>query len=135
MQMGNPIPLDEAAQAEMKNQAYVFPELRFAELGYKMVLKGVEMVEGKKAYAVEMSTSTGSKSTDYYDITTGLKIRSVTAGNDSSVVNDYEDYREVDGIKFPFKTTISGMMPIPLTMEVKSVEINTGLEAAAFKVE
>ncbi|WP_170110241.1 M16 family metallopeptidase [Flavilitoribacter nigricans] len=135
VQQGQAVPLDEAALAEMKIQATLFPETRLEELGYQMELKGLEMLEGKKAYAVEMISPTGNKSTEYFDISNGLKIRSVVANGGQNVVNDYDDYREVDGIKFPFKTTVSGMMPFPLTMEVQSLEVNTGLEAAEFAVE
>lgn len=134
LQQGQAVPLDEAALAEMKIQARLFPETRLEELGYQLELLGLEMVEGKKAYAIEMTSPTGNKSTDYFDISNGLKIRSVVANNGQNVVNDYEDYREVEGIKFPFKTTVTGMMPIPLTMEVKSLEVNTGLDAAEFEV-
>lgn len=135
MQMGQPIPLDEAAMEEMKNQAYMFPEAQYSELGYEMELKGVEQIEGKQAFAVEMTSPTGNKSTDYYDIESGLKIRTVSQANGSSVINDYEDYQEESGIKFPFKMTVSGMMPMPLVMTVQSVEVNTGLKEEVFKVE
>lgn len=134
LQQGQAVPLDEAALAEMKIQARLFPETRLEELGYQLELNGLELVDGKKAYAVEMTSPTGNKSTEYFDISNGLKIRSVVSNNAQNVVNDYEDYREVEGIKFPFKTTVTGMMPIPLTMEVKSVEINTGLDTAEFEV-
>ena len=133
-QQGQPVPLDEAALAEMEIQATLFPETRLEELGYQLEFKGLEMVEGKKTYAIAMTSPTGNTSTEYFDITNGLKIRSVVANNGQNVVNDYEDYREVNGIKFPFKTTVSGMMPFPLVMEVKSVEINTGLDTAEFEI-
>lgn len=135
MQMGQEIPLDEASLAAMKAQSYIVPEMHYAELGYQIELKSVEMVEGKKAYAVELTSPVGTKSTDYYDINTGLKIRTIGDANGTTVTNDFEDYREVDGVKFPFKLTVSGMMPFPLVMNVESVEMNTGLEDAAFKVE
>ena len=134
-QQGQSIPLDEAALAEMKIQSTLFPETQLAELGYELELKGLESVEGKKTYVVEMTSPTGNKSTEYFDISNGLKIRSVVANGGQNIVNDYEDYREVEGVKFPFKTTVSGMMPFPLTMEVQSLEVNTGLEAAEFEVE
>jgi predicted Zn-dependent peptidase len=134
-QMGQEIPLDEASLMEMKTQAYIVPETHYADLGYKMELKGMEMVEGKKAYAVQLVSPSGSKSTDYYDISTGLKIRTVGEANGATVTNDFEDYREVEGVKFPYKLTVSGMMPFPLVMNVEKVEVNTGLEADSFKVE
>ena len=135
MQMGQEIPLDEASLTAMKAQSYIVPEMHYAELGYQMELKSVEMVEGRKAYAVQLTSPVGTKSTDYYDINTGLKIRTIGDANGTTVTNDFEDYREVDGVKFPFKLTVSGMMPFPLVMNVESVEMNTGLEDAAFKVE
>lgn len=135
MQMGQAAPLDDAAKAELKAQSYLFPETQLTELGYQMELMGIEQVEGKQAYAVKMTSPSGNTSTDYYDINTGLKIRSVAAGNGNSVISDFSDYREVDGIKFPYKTEISGMMPFPLAMNVESVEINTGVEDSVFEIE
>jgi outer membrane lipoprotein-sorting protein len=35
----------------------------------------------------------------------------------------------------PFQTEAEGMAPVPLTMKVEEVKINTGLEDELFKVE
>lgn len=43
----------------------------------------------------------------------------------------YSDYREVNGIKFPFQETISSQVDIPLT--VNDVKINSGLPDSDFK--
>jgi hypothetical protein len=51
-----------------------------------------------------------------------------------TIVTNYDDYREVNGVLFPF--TISQQMgPQMLDMKVTSIEVNSGLSAAEFSVD
>ncbi|MEL7123353.1 MAG: pitrilysin family protein, partial [Bacteroidota bacterium] len=137
-QMGAKTPMDEATVEATKLQAMPFPELKYAELGVTAELKGVENVDGKRAYEVAISRPDGNNVTDYFDATTFFKIRSVAtqeaAGQTMSIITDYATYKDVDGIKFPYVVTVSGAMPFPLKSEVKSVEVNKGLSDDLFKV-
>ena len=137
-QMGAKTPMDEATVEATKIQAMPFPELKYAEMGVTAELKGVENVDGKRAYEVAISRPDGNTVTEYFDATTFYKIRSVAtqeaAGNTMSIITDYATYKEVDGIKFPYVITVSGAMPFPLKSEVKSVEVNKGLSDDLFKV-
>ena len=49
-------------------------------------------------------------------------------------IYDYADYKAVDGIKMPHTTTATGMMPMPLTLKAKSIEVNGTIEEAIFKM-
>jgi carboxyl-terminal processing protease len=60
-----------------------------------MVLKGREEVKGFEAYVVVATPNMGSPTTLYFDARTGLLVR-----RDKTF---YEDFREVDGIRLPFK--------------------------------
>jgi len=137
--MGQAQPLDEAGLKELKEQAVMFAELAYATNGSKLELKGVEPVEGKDAYKIEITSASGKKSTDFFDKATGLKIRSIETQEGpqgpTSSTSDYEDYRDVNGVKIPYRLKTVGLAPFPLIFEVKSVEINKGIEDSVFQVK
>ena len=130
---------DEDELASMKRQAMPFPELSYADWGYKMSLKGVDQVEGVNAAVVEIETPQGETFTDYFDLESFLKIRSVSTQESpmgtNTITTDLGNYKDVNGVMVPFKTTISGAMPMPLVMEVQSIEINTGVADSEFYIE
>ncbi|MCI5082772.1 MAG: insulinase family protein [Saprospiraceae bacterium] len=140
-QMGQNVPVDENTNKEMRQQARMFPERTYLSDGYKLELSGIETINGKKAYAVVVTTPSGSKTTEYYDMATSLKIRTVMTQSgpqgEVTVTNDFSDYREVEGfgIKIPYQTTSTGMAPVPITLKTESVKINTGLEDSVFEVK
>lgn len=138
-QMGQAQPMDEAGLKELKDQSAMFAELEYAKNGAKLELKGVEPVEGKDAYKIEITSASGKKSTDFFDKATGLKIRSIETQEGpqgpTSSTSDYEDYREVNGVKVPYRLKTVGLAPFPLIFEVKSVEVNKGIDDSVFQVK
>ncbi len=116
----------------MKGRALIFPELHYDRLDYEVKLAGTESVDGKDAYKLIIASPYGKKSTDYFDVTTNLKIKSISEEGD--VV--FSEYKAVDGIMFPFQMKASGAgMPMPLVMKVEKVEVNKGMDAAMFKLD
>jgi hypothetical protein len=69
---------------------------------------GVETVEGKACYKVELTTNDDQVKTQYFDKATNLLIKS--SGKEKTPMGDIEvesvvsDYRKVDGLTIPFKT-------------------------------
>ena len=122
-----------------KSQAMIHPELAYDKKGYELKLTGAEKVDGEPAYKIEIISPDGSKSTEYFSIESGLKLKTVTTqdGPQGSVTitNRFSDYQEVEGMMVPFQTESEGMAPVPLTMKVEEVNINTGLEDDFFKVD
>jgi len=120
---------------QMKYQATMNQELKYDELGVETSLKGIEKVNGKDAYKVEVNTPNGNKSFDYFDTETGLKLQTKTTvqtpQGEFTQVQTFADYKEVDGIKFPFIISTSGMQN--LTMDIQSIEINKGIEDSVFE--
>ncbi len=116
----------------MKGRALIFPELHYDRLDYEVKLAGTESVDGKDAYKLIIASPYGKKSTDYFDVTTNLKVKSISEEGD--VV--FSEYKAVDGIMFPFQMKASGAgMPMPLVMKVEKVEVNKGMDAAMFKLD
>lgn len=122
-----------------KSQAMIHPELAYGKKGYELKLTGAEKVDGEPAYKIEITSPDGSKSTEYFAIESGLKLKAVTVQDGPqgsvTVTNRFSDYQEVEGMMVPFQTEAEGMAPVPLTMKVQEVQINTGLEDEVFAVE
>ena len=130
---------DEAALADMRDQAVTFGQLKYMDEGYELAIKGVEDVEGEKAYKLEVTKPSGKKSYEFYSVKSGLLVRNVSnqAGpqGETTITTDMSDYKEVSGIMFPHTITINGAMPMPLVMKVDSYEINGPIPADKFKTQ
>lgn len=106
---------------------------------YKTVeVKGIEKVGDEECYVVDFTPEKGTKVTEFYSTKTFLllKRRGVVASSTSEISQPYtitySDYREVDGIKLPFKTvnTTDGMGNI--VSNVKSVKHNVPIDDKTF---
>ncbi len=130
-------PISDEDKADMANDM-MFSELYYKEQGYKTELVGIKSINGESAYEVEVTSPSGDKTTEFYSKESGLKLREsqvVEGPNGEEVTNtDYSDYKEVDGIKFPYSMKIPAGGGMDMKAEVKSIKINTTLPADTFKV-
>jgi hypothetical protein len=130
--MGQDRPVDNTTSAIMKEQATPFPELNYLKAGYQLSLGHyVENIDGKSAYVLNLVSPSGTRTKEYFDASTGLKFRTETASEHSSTSIIYGDYKEIAGILFPSKETISEQIEVPLT--ITDVKINSGLTDEDFK--
>ena len=125
---------------ELKEQSMAIKELAYLTEGYTIMLKGVEEINGKGAYLVEITHPGGAKSSDYYDVTTSLKVREMSTtkgpdGSDTVVTNDFDDYKAVNGVKFPHANTTSGVFPVPMKAIVSEIKVNAGLGDEVFEIK
>ncbi len=132
-QMGQPAPMEGADLEDMKVDGHLFPERYYSKLGIKTDLKGIEMLNDKKVYKVVIEYPSGNKKTNYFDVETSLKVQEVEVKDGNTITNEIGDYREVDGIKFPFSRKVIGAVPFPLLMQVKNVEVNKPIDEEVFK--
>ena len=105
--------------------------------GVTPTLKGIEKIDSINCYKVEMKPDTGSSWTQYYDIDSGLRVKDIknveTAQGTFQQETTYGDYKEVDGIKFPFSIKQSfGMQTIELN--VSSLKLNKGIDDKLFEI-
>ena len=123
---------------ELKVEAINTHEMYYEKLGFKLNIKGMEAINGSDAYVLEVTSPTGKKSTEWYDIASGFKVRSMqTSTTEQGSVTqtvDFSDYKEIDGIKYPTFISITGG-PLPLKLELTSVDINKGIDDSNFKVD
>ncbi|HEU4496843.1 MAG TPA: insulinase family protein, partial [Flavobacterium sp.] len=121
---------DAAKINEAKFYAAPFPELALASKP-GVVLGGIESIDGKEAYAVK-----DDKKTLYYDVATGLKIAESNVeevqGQQMTQMIIYSDYRDVKGIKVPFKTVLN--VGIEIELKTTDVKVNEGVTDADFKI-
>jgi predicted Zn-dependent peptidase len=132
-QMGQPSEVEGADLQDMKVDGHLFPERYYSKLGVKTELKGIEMLDGRKVYKVVIEYPSGSKKTNYFDLESSLKVQEVEVKEGNTITNVISDYREVDGIKFPFSRKVIGAVPFPLLMQVQNVEVNKAIDEEVFK--
>ena len=114
---------------DMQAEATTFKELALLT-DKDVTLTGIENINGADAYAIK-----NGKSTYYYDVKTGFKVAESKelgqGGQKMTQTTYYQDYKDVKGLKFPYKTIMNVGIEIELiTTEVK---INEGVTDADFK--
>lgn len=116
---------------EYKLQSQICAELNLEVLGFTAQLVGTEKIDGKKAYKLKVIGADGITKFDFYCATTGLKLKTVAQQNGMSINMLYKDYKEVDGLKFPF-TTITQMGPQEMPLTITSLELNKDVKDELF---
>lgn len=128
-QQGQRKELEGDKLAEVKASAMPFDELKMSQK-VGVILDGIESFNGAEAYVIK-----NGKSTLYYDVTSGLKIGKADVqeanGQKMTQITNYGDYKEVKGIKFPFKTSMS-FGPQEIEFKTTEVKINEGVTDADF---
>src|SRR3989475_311785 len=93
------------------------------------------LINDREVHVVQGTTANGGTATLCFDLETGLLTRLVRVS--SSLVGrvvtrvDYSDYREVAGVKIPFKWTVT-WLDGRSTYELTSVEPNAAIDASRF---
>lgn len=101
------------------------------------LMKGEESLEGAPVYLVKVGMSNGATATHYISKDTYYILRSVintaVQGQDVEVKTNFSDFKQVDGVTFPFTTEIeSPAMPGVMTMTYKTVEVNPKVDESIF---
>lgn len=112
----------------LKLQALIFPENRLEEYGFNATLKGAEKIDEKPNYVVEIKTPSGGVVSDYFDMETGLRTKTVVMveGPEGKVKQEtkFLEYFTLDGIKYPKKIKQTAG-PQSFDIEVDTVTVNT----------
>ncbi|MDY8135050.1 pitrilysin family protein [Aquimarina sp. 2201CG5-10] len=128
MAQGQKIDYTEQQIKDAKKEAIPFPELKNTSAS----LEGIEPYDNGKAYKVKMN----DKRTTFFDSETGLKTKDIIVqeqgGQKISTSIIYSNYKEVNGIKFPFTMSISAG-PQNFDFNVSEIKINEGVTDEDFK--
>ncbi|WP_296621436.1 pitrilysin family protein [Marivirga sp.] len=134
LQQGQEVPLPDEAKNNIKSNTKIFPELHYAEMGVSTELKGIETVNDKDAYVVEVTLPSGQVTKSYFDTESGLKVKtSATQKGPQGEMTVYEEYSEfeaVDGIMVPKKNV--KFQGRPLNTELQSAEFNIEITEETF---
>lgn len=135
--MGQDMPVSEDTKGALKQEMRLFPEEQYLKGGYQLQLQGIEAVNDQDAYVLQVTDPQGNVSTEYYDVKTGLRVQEIserpdTGGGTSKSTTTYGDYRETDGIKFPYAVS-SDAAGMQMDMKVQNIKVNSGLGAGDFK--
>ena len=99
-------PLPDQLVAQIKRDAVFHKELKTEELYPKLTVTGKVPVRDADAYVIEAKPASGPVEKLFFDVKTGLLVRRYTESDTFlgklPLQTDYEDYREVNGIKQPF---------------------------------
>lgn len=132
MQGGKPYDAETLKDAKV-NASLVF-ESELDKLGVQGTLLGIDLLDGKDAYKVQYVMPSGKKSFCWYSVKTNLLMKTSTIEKTEQgsmeVVNYPSDYREVNGVLFPF--TVKTMFG---DVYYDTIEINTGVKDDVFNTK
>ena len=137
-QMGNKQPMPAEALDKAKAKKGLFDEINLMnDSTKKLSLKGIETVDGADAYVLVIEDKDGETSKNYYDATSGLKIKSVSTakgpgGKEITQERTFGDYKTVDGIKFPHVNSVP-MAGQNIELKVTGIKVNEPLTDADFE--
>lgn len=118
----------------LKIDAALNIELKYSVLGVVVTLEAIESVNDKDAFKLKIVSPTGKTVLDYFEINSGLRVQSkqtiLSPQGEFVQIQNYDDYREIEGIKFPFLIKASGVQNLEL--KVDSVIINSNLSDDLF---
>jgi len=122
---------------QLKTEASMELMLDPESFGIKLFYEGTEKVNDKDAYKIKMTLPSGIRWFTFFDVESGLKVKEqkemqTQMGLIEQVVT-YDNYTDVDGIKYPFKLTQS-FGPQSVEMTVSSVKVNKGLADDIFVI-
>ncbi len=110
------------------------PEMYNVKLQYS----GKEKVNDRDTYKLLLVLPNGAEWSQNYDMESGLKLRDskeiFTPQGKYQQVTEFDDYRSVDGIQYPFKIKqYLGNHILDFTIE--SIQVNTGISDEIFLIE
>ena len=99
-------PLPDQLVVQIKRDAVFNKELKTEQLYSSLTVLGKISVRDMDAYVVEAKPADGPIEKLFFDVETGLLVRRYTESDTPlgklPLQTDYEDYRDVDGVKQPF---------------------------------
>ncbi|VAW21645.1 Insulinase-like:Peptidase M16, C-terminal precursor [hydrothermal vent metagenome] len=130
-QQGRRMDLTGKELEKVKSNTVPFPETGYAT-DEKVSLEKIEPIDGSDTYVLKI----GDDVSVYYDVASGLKIKQVTkikVGEKTMYQTfGFSDYKEVDGIKFPYLISMT-MGPQKFEFNTKEIVINKGVSDSDFE--
>ena len=124
---------------DMAKQAQMFPQMSYLSDDYTLEFKGIEKVGDVDCYKLKVTDPIGASNTEFYSLEKNHLLKSVVTnevnGQQMTMITEFKDYKDVQGISFPHTMVTSGMMPVPMEMKLISLEINNNIDDSSFTIE
>lgn len=131
-QQGQKMPLSETEVSDKKAEAGMFPETKYDMANVTLV--SIVDIDGADSYKVKVVKGDDA-SYRYYDVATNLLVQEESTteaqGKEMTTTVKYDNYSEVNGVKFPYAQTIMAG-PQTMSMNIKNVKVNEGVTDADF---
>jgi len=128
----------EAEILQAKIQSDLLAELHYADFGIQSQLKGIEVVNGSDMYVVENTYTNGLVSTDYFDIKSGLRMKTITVQKVGETTQTSETTivsygTTADGVKYPnvVKQNAGGQL---VEITISEFNVNPKVKKKDFKI-
>jgi len=115
----------------------------YAPLDWKVNYRSVDVIGIKKVgdedcYIVRYTSDKGTNATEFVSTKTFLVVRRIgevpssTSSQTLPYTADYSDYREIDGVKIPFRTKVESISMGSIVTTIKTVRHNTPIDNSIF---
>ncbi len=121
----------------LKRYPDLFKDIKLKDQFTRLTVSGKEKLDGRDVYVLRGTTLNNNRERLYFDTQTGLLVRRFTImptsiGNIPEQV-DFEDYRDVDGMKMPFTIRVSAIDPFyTSTRKFTEIKLNVPVDDARF---
>jgi hypothetical protein len=123
--------LTEKKSEELSKKQGIFSELYYTKKD--ATLEGEVDENGKKVYKIVITKGENQKTTAYFDVESGFKVKEEIITNKETVIKEYSEYKDFGGYKLPTRT-ITIVPKQTTTQIVKKYTINPPLTDADFKL-
>jgi len=137
--MGKKVDLTADEIATAKDDKGLFNQLFYGTNGNKLELAGTAKVGSSNAYKLLVTSASGKKKTEYYDVTSGLLLKQENTTTKNGVeitqTTEFADYKKVGDVLFPYtmiQTVQSPQGSQEFNISVKEIKVNPALQASDF---
>lgn len=136
-QQGMDQPLKDGDKEELDEAASLFTEnFLLKKSGYSFTVKGIEQVEGKDTYNVQIKSAKDRTFNLFYDVASGLRVKEARTQDGPTgkvtlqiITNEYKTF---NGVKLPVKQLFDAGA-FKLVIDITDVKVNQGLKTDDLK--
>ncbi len=110
------------------------PLVDFRDRGITVSVEGLELANDRVLIHLLVTSKTKQVRHLYLDSTTFLDVKMMTEQDRFKLEQEFDDYRDVDGIQWPFRTRTSANGVLQSEIKVEKVEFNVKMDDALFRV-
>jgi zinc protease len=123
--------------AYLRRYPDLFKDVKLKDQFSRISVAGKTKINTRDAYVLRATTLTGKREQLFFDVETGFLVRRATTtttmvGNIPEQV-EFEDYREVDGMKLPFTIRVSAIDPTySIVRKFTEIKLNVPIDQKRF---